>query len=463
MPSAVLPLVLAAAAAAAPAAVDRIPAGTLVEGLQTAADPGETYTLYLPSAYTHERRWPVLLVFDPRGRSALAAELFREPAERFGWIILSSDGTRSDGPMEPNIRAVNALWPEALNRFATDPERVYAAGFSGGATVAWLVGKQLPLAGIIASGGPAVTDALADRPTYAHFGAAGVGDFNHLDMRTIDRVHADRGARHRFVDFAGGHQWMPAEVAAEAVAWMEIEAMKTQLRPRDDGLAAELAAADLDAARELESGGRLLEALERYRAVVRTFDGLAEVAGAREHAARLADDRRVKRAEREQRDADRLEAVADAALARAYGLMKDPDRPVPASRLAVEIGLVKLQRQAGQDDAEGLAARRSLASARVNLAFYMPRELNEAGLPGRAAVALEVAARLDPDNPVIWYNLACARSRAGASAAAFEALEAALDHGFVDAELLASDADLDSLRDDPRFAALAARLAGGGE
>ncbi len=48
-------------------------AGRLVQDLKCASDPTQTYSLYLPSEYDPERSWPVLLVFDPRGRSVVAA------------------------------------------------------------------------------------------------------------------------------------------------------------------------------------------------------------------------------------------------------------------------------------------------------------------------------------------------------------------------------------------------------
>ena len=80
----------------------QIAVGEMVEGISCASDPSQTYTLYLPPGFTNDRRWPVLLVFDPRGRSVLAAELFREAADTYGWILVSSDNTRYDGPMEPN-------------------------------------------------------------------------------------------------------------------------------------------------------------------------------------------------------------------------------------------------------------------------------------------------------------------------------------------------------------------------
>ena len=107
----------------------------MVEGIACDSDPTQTYTLYIPSTYTSDRRWPVLLVFDPRGRSLLAAELFREAAETNAWIIVSSDNTRSDGSWEPNLVAIQALWSEVHTRMPADFKRIYATGFSGGVEV----------------------------------------------------------------------------------------------------------------------------------------------------------------------------------------------------------------------------------------------------------------------------------------------------------------------------------------
>lgn len=58
------------------------------------------------------------------------------------------------------------------------------------------------------------------------------------------------------------------------------------------------------------------------------------------------------------------------------------------------------------------------------------------------------------------YNLACANALKGDADAAVQALDGALAAGFRDANLLATDTDLTSVRSDPRFAALLARARG---
>lgn len=55
-------------------------------------------------------------------------------------------------------------------------------------------------------------------------------------------------------------------------------------------------------------------------------------------------------------------------------------------------------------------------------------------------------------DPVARYNVACANARLGRTDAAFSALDDALTRGFRDVAMLSSDADLESLRADPRFA-----------
>jgi tetratricopeptide (TPR) repeat protein len=75
-----------------------------------------------------------------------------------------------------------------------------------------------------------------------------------------------------------------------------------------------------------------------------------------------------------------------------------------------------------------------------------------------AIVAHRRAANNDRFKPVALYNLGCAYALTGKPDEAFEALEQAVQAGFGNAALFARDNDLVSLRDDPRFAALAGRL-----
>ncbi len=69
-------------------------------------------------------------------------------------------------------------------------------------------------------------------------------------------------------------------------------------------------------------------------------------------------------------------------------------------------------------------------------------------------MAGEVAATLNPDNPVIYYNLACAHARRNDVKASIEALKEAVALGYQDAAFMQQDPDLAPLHHDVGFADL---------
>jgi dienelactone hydrolase len=451
----IVPLLLAAALA--PPA--DFPVGTLVEGVATTADPTQTYTLYLPTSYPGERRWPLLLVFDPRGRAHQAAELFRPAAEQYGWIVVSSSDTRSDGPMEPNVRALNALWPEALTRFASDRRRVYVAGFSGGAHFGWMLAEGTKrLAGVIASGGRVIDEVERGTAVFASFAAAGDLDFNWRGTREVDRLLAARGAPHRLESFAGPHQWMPEPLARQAVAWMELVAMRQGLRPADPALVERLYAEDVAAAEALERSGDALAAMRRWDAVARTFDGLRDTAEARRRAEALAGSKEVAAALRAEQRCDAYEDERLAATGGELARISGSDRPPTLGRVLSVVGVSSLKKRAAEPGCMGVTARRVLETIAVQSGYYLPRDLFAAGRYKHAAVALALAVEAKPDSAPLWYNLACACARSGDPGEAVEALEHAVQAGYRDLAYLEADADLESIRGEPRYRALVERL-----
>ena len=67
-------------------------------------------------------------------------------------------------------------------------------------------------------------------------------------------------------------------------------------------------------------------------------------------------------------------------------------------------------------------------------------------------------ARLCPDNPLVFYNLACSYSLMSKLDQAFAALTKAVKLGYDDAKWLTKDPDLENLRKDSRFEAIKREL-----
>jgi len=433
----------------------RVVKGELVEGLKCRADETQTYTLYLPKSFSTDRRWPVLLIYDPRGRSVQAAEIFRSAAETHGWILISSNDTRSDGPPDPNVKALNALLPE-LARYPIDQNRIYMAGFSGGAMLAFVVAadNQGGVAGVIGCGGR-FPDGWERKPVaFAHWGAAGSTDFNYSQMRKIDEFLEDRGRSHRFESFEGTHQWMPAELAEQAIEWMELDAMRLGLREKDESLIERVWSKDIASVEAIEGSGDPADVLHRWKAIESTFRELRDVSVASARVQQLESDKTVKRALRDHRKWDEWEERMRRQIGIAVGTLRYEERPVPIGRLTGELRLDEVDKRAAAAGYEALAAKRVRSSIYSQVSFYLPRELMAAGRYDRAALVLEVAELMNPGSWFALYNLACAWSRTGQEDRAIDALTRAIDAGFSNVELMETDDDLAAIRGNSRFAEL---------
>ncbi len=429
--------------------------GAITEHLATLTDPTQTYSLYLPSTWSAEGNHPLLFVFDPRQRGTFAAEIFRAGAEELGWVIISSNDTRSDGPAEPNVKALNALWPEAHLRYSIDPDRIYAAGFSGGGILTLLLATSTgEVAGVVDCGGRLPAEMSLKGADFAHYGAAGRFDFNYMEMHEIDRHMEREGQHHRLDIFEGRHQWLSADDAARAMRWLEVVAMKEDRRSSDPRIIAAAHGADLERGTELETQGRALEAYRHYEMMLRTYDGLLPLDAASAAWKRLGGSAELKRARRDQHAADKFETMSLGMMAKAITSLRRSDTPVPIGHFRGDVRIEVLNRTAKGGGARGEAAQRVLESVFTHTSFYLPNEFLARGDLAKAAMVLEISSELRPELAWVHYNLGCVYARIGREELAVASIRRAVDRGFNNLQLLKTDPDLDRIRTSRRFEAL---------
>ena len=82
-----------------------VPVGPASDAVTTIADPTQSYALYLPSAYTTDRTWPILIGFHPGARGRAIVDTYREAAERYGFFVVGSTNSRN-GPLDVSARRI---------------------------------------------------------------------------------------------------------------------------------------------------------------------------------------------------------------------------------------------------------------------------------------------------------------------------------------------------------------------
>ena len=462
MRSALVPLLLSMALSAAATAAPplALPTGEIVDPVAAVAFPGQSYALYLPKEYTPDRRWGVLYAFDARQRGRLVAELFQAAAERWGVIVVSSNNSRSDEAVDPNGDAMKAMWEDSHARFAIDPARVYATGFSGGARAAGVLAfvRRGEVAGVIGVGGGLPVTVVPDKDLpFAFFGLAGTRDFNYSELRDLDRTLGRLGLAHAFDSFEGGHEWAPPAGAARALSWLELTGMRRGAVAKREPLIEEEWLQTLARARALESGGDSgmadpVAAHRVLREAVETFSGLRDAAPAVSELDRLAGSEAFRRESEAQDRAEAQHAVYVESARIALGtLLQEQPETVNVKRALNLLEVPRLRREASERSGGPSrfardAAARSLESLFVQAGFYIPRALAERGDHARAALCLAVAAEIHPESAYTWYSLARARAQSGEKRGALEALKRAFDAGFDDRAGLESDQAFARLR-----------------
>ena len=462
--------------------------GALLPRVACADDPGQSYALYLPAAYTAERAWPIVYCFDPGARGRQAVERFQAAAESTGTIIAGSNNSRN-GPWPVVARAAAAMIRDTHRRLRLDDRRLYAAGCSGGARAACVTAETYGFAGVVACAGGFADSIVPARVSFAFFGTVGRADFNYGEMRDADAALEARGAAHHLAVFDGGHEWLPAPLALDALDWLQLQAMRSGRMPRDNAFIEACYRRRLQAIAASGKGG---ETYAACLAAVSEFAGLVDTAGPAAQAATLKNSKPVrqylkaerKAREQEERWRDRLRAAIEQArhptppptreeivsqLRRQAGeddpVFGDPNpgqaepelgrrpqswaraeddwsppRPAHSDRYAELRSAVRsLQRQA----ADNVAARRVLDGAFI-VCLEEGRALVDAGNASAGAENLELAAIIRPEAPAVAFEMARAAALRGDRAQAREHLKAALAKGY---------------RGDPRIEQLAADLA----
>ena len=353
------------------------------------------YALYLPSGYAPERTWSLLLAFHPAARGRLMVEKYQAAAEQYGYIVAASNNSRN-GPYAVSMAAAQAMMTDVSRRFSIDPQRVYLAGMSGGARVAMGIAlTNHNVAGVIASSAGYPDSQPRASVPFAVFSTAGIEDFNYIEMRLLDRKLT---SPHFLAVFEGGHALPPDDIAFDALEWMELRAMQSGGRNRDDARAGSI----LQKRRaRIAASSDPADTVYLLRALVSDFKGLLDVSAEENRLGRMANQPDVKKALKREREADDAEGRMLGEIFELESRLGDDGR-LPAL-MTLRDRLAKLSRKAASeaDTPERSQARRVLrsitagASGRVQDREYLTLLEQD---PARAVMGVAISSQLSADS-----------------------------------------------------------------
>jgi len=215
--------------------------GKVIERVYCLNDSTHSYALYLPSTYSSDQQWPIIYLFEPAARAILPVQKYAELAERFGYILVCTYNARN-GPREPNLKAADIFINDMFNRLSMDKKRMYTSGFSGGSRLATMIALIAEdISGVIACGAGFPYDQIPSTDiNFSYFGIVGRLDMNYQEMLELESNLSQLEIQNQFEYFKGDHDWPPAEIFKKAFYWLETNAMRNNLIPKDNELIAEI-------------------------------------------------------------------------------------------------------------------------------------------------------------------------------------------------------------------------------
>jgi dienelactone hydrolase len=437
--------------------------GVVIERVVTQADASQSYALFLPPNYSPDKRWPIIYAFEPLARAALPVNLFKDAAIKYGYIVAASYNSRNGMQAAPLQAAITAVIDDTRKRFSIDDRRIYAAGFSGGARVATRIGYSCSgcIAGVIACGAGFPPDLPPnDTVRFAFFGTVGFGDFNYPEMIRLNDQLDGLGLPHRIAFFDGVHQWASPELLVAAVEWMELQAMRSGRRVRDEAFIEMSWNRDLQQARADETAGKTFEAHRGYLALASDYRLLKNVAEYEKKAASLRQTKAFKEAViAEQRQIQMQEETAAQIISLGGLLLSQPaSRAETMKELRMTVERVRRIGEATNDTAERRAAKRALLQVlgqTFEAAIYNYRPNKQYDI---AIVNLQVAEEVSPQNAGVSFELSRIYALTDDKTKALDALKRAVAKGVSSWTLIDGQDDFDSIRSNEEFKAIVSRL-----
>jgi hypothetical protein len=418
--------------------------GKVIQSVGCIKDASVTYALYLPSVYSKDKKFPVIVAFDPHASGNLPVDRYKDLAEKYGYILIGSNNSKNGQLPSETSSILSALFTEIFSQYSVDTTRIYTMGFSGGARVASMIGLYRGgIAGIIGCGAgfPGTNQPFKNKCDFIGF--AGKGDFNMFELQKLDEQLSHSGFRNALVLFDGPHFWPPEPVMEEAFYWTEFCAMKEKLIPPDAGIIGNYLSVKDETLKKDQDSKDLLREYDDIRNIICFADGLTSTDKYKTRLTELENNSAVKkelanRASQMEKELQQQKTYSESFFIKD---LKWWNR---------EITNYKLRITNFKTPDDTLAARRMLSY--LSLVAYMSsnRALAENDTAD-AGYAIKIYQWVDPDNTEVYYLSAVLNARRGNQAAAYIALKTAIDKGFNDKSRMQQQPEFQSLLSNREF------------
>jgi hypothetical protein len=410
---------------------DAFERGKIINFIPCLSDKTKSYALYIPATGS-SNNLPIVYFFDPHADGVLPLQKYKSLADTFHFILVGSNDSKNGNDWNDAENIWNIINVDIQKRLLPNTNRIYTAGFSGGAKVATFLALQHPqIKGVIADGA-VLPDIGTGGFQFSFTGIAGNGDMNESDLISINKMLDKTAAKHRLILFNGKHEWAPETVMNTAFAEWQFDAMCDHSIPTDTNFINDFISKNQKSVEQNLNANNLLKAKETCQLVINMLQDLTGKVNwfQKEEDAILKNPAYQKQS-----------IAAQNILIQEENIKSGYERHFQnADENYWKQTIEEVGQKAKSANAEGAMYQR--LEAYLSLAFYsFSNQLISAGKNKEASYFVDLYKDVDPGNSEAWYFSAILNERNNNSTAAKADLLKAVSLGFNDKKRLETQAE----------------------
>ncbi len=212
--------------------------GSVIDEVAVNDSIKESFSLYLPTDFDMTKEWPVVLVFDMQGRGKRVVSMFREAAEKEGYILAASNNIQDTLALSKNVLISSRMLNRVYSILPIKKSRIYTGGFGAGARMASLLPTFIKeIRGVISCGSAlANAEVLSSKRPFHFIGIVGKEDYNYRTMLSSRKLLNNLKFPHQLLIFEGGVEWPSSDYLKKALNVFTLAAMAKGDEPRNEEL-----------------------------------------------------------------------------------------------------------------------------------------------------------------------------------------------------------------------------------
>lgn len=210
--------------------------GAIIDGIITKDSVSETFAVYLPKAFEMSKEWPVLFIYDTKGRGKRAISMFKEAAEEQGYILAASNNIQDSLSLSKNVLISSRMFNTLFSMVPIRRNQVYTGGYKEGARLASLIPTFIKQVKGVISCGSAVanSEVLSSKNPFHFVGIVGVEDYNYTAMLNTEKVLNRLKFPNHLLIFEGGQDWPKSSQISRAMQLLTLGVMAKGELPKDE-------------------------------------------------------------------------------------------------------------------------------------------------------------------------------------------------------------------------------------